>query len=399
MSTRSSNLASRAVGCRTDPKLVERARTVLPGGITRSTVYVPPHPPYAVSGAGPMVRDDTGRELLDCNNNYTSLIHGHAHPDLVRAAVDAVNRGSAFGLPTHSELELAEHLRERTGIEKWRFCNSGTEAVLMLIRAARAHTGRELIVRFDGSYHGTGDEVVDSATPGVPPTSAQTTVVLPQGDLAALADTMRRDGHRIAAVLIDLMPNRAGLRPATQAFVHELRDLTRRHGALLAVDEVISFRLRRGGFHQAYDIKPDLISVGKVIGGGFPAGAVGGSTEVLSAFDPTQESAVRWGGTFSANPVTMSAGLAALRLYDRKSVEELNARGDLLRSRLRAADVPVCGSGSLIRVVASDDARLWWSLYDRGVLAGTNGLLALSTVMGDGHADRICEEVIAAWRS
>ncbi|GLY69084.1 aspartate aminotransferase family protein [Amycolatopsis taiwanensis] len=371
--------------------VVDRARRVLPGGSTRTTLFVPPHPPYAVRGEGAIVTDDTGHQVIDCNNNYTSLIHGHAHPEILDAATDAAQCGTAFGLPTHSEVALAEHLRDRTGIEQWRFCNSGTEAVLMLLRAARAHTGRDLIVRFEGSYHGTGDAVVSPTAPGVVPGSV---LVLPQNDLGALTAAMREHGDRVAAVLIDLMPNRAGLIPADAGYVEALHDLTRQHGALLAIDEVITFRLREGGLHQVYGIQPDLVSVGKVIGGGFPVGAIGGSAEVLSPFVPAP-GAVSWGGTFSANPVTMAAGLTALRLFGPAQITELNRRGDELRSRLRAEGVEVNGSGSLLRLRTADPTELWWSLYRRGVLAGTNGLLALSTAMTPAHLDQIAETVTA----
>ncbi|AXB42708.1 aspartate aminotransferase family protein [Amycolatopsis albispora] len=367
----------------------DRARRVLPGGNTRTTIFVPPHPPYAVSGEGAVLTDDTGHRVIDGNNNYTSLIHGHAHPDVLAAAIEAAQRGTAFGLPTHAEVALAEHLRDRTGIEQWRFCNSGSEAVLMLLRAARAHTGRDLVVRFEGSYHGTGDALVSPDAPGVAPSAV---LVLPQHDLGALTAAMREHGDRVAAVLIDLMPNHAGLAPADPAYVEALRDLTRQHGALLAIDEIITFRLHEGGLHRTYGIEPDLVAVGKVIGGGFPVGAIGGSAEVLAPFAPAA-GAVSWGGTFNANPVTMAAGLTALTLFGTAEIAALNQRGDELRSRLRAEGVAVNGSGSLLRLMTPDPTRLWWDLYRRGVLIGTNGLLALSTAMTPDHLDQIAEAV------
>ncbi|KAA9160198.1 aminotransferase class III-fold pyridoxal phosphate-dependent enzyme [Amycolatopsis acidicola] len=371
--------------------LPDRARRVLPGGNTRTTLFVPPNPPYAVRGEGAIVTDHTGHRVIDCNNNYTSLIHGHAHPEILDAATEAARSGTAFGLPTRSEVALAEHLRERTGIEQWRFCNSGSEAVLMLLRAARARTGRDLIVRFDGSYHGTGDAVVSPEAPGV---VSESVLVLPQNDLEAVRKTLRAHGERVAAVLIDLMPNRAGLTPADPAYVAELRDLTRKYGALLAVDEVITFRLHEGGLHQRYGIRPDLVSVGKIIGGGFPVGAVGGSAEVLSPFDPRTPGPVSWGGTFSANPVTMAAGLTALNLFGTKEIADLNHRGDELRKRLREGGVPVNGSGSLLRLITPDTTKLWWALYERGVLTGTNGLLALSTPMTPDDVEQVAEAVL-----
>ena len=376
--------------------LPQRASNVMPGGNTRSTVHVPPHPPYAASGQGAEVVDEDGHSVIDCNNNYTSLIHGHAKAEILDAAFRAARQGTAFGLPTKYEVEMAESLADRTGIQQWRFCNSGTEAVLMMLRAARAHTGRDLVIRFEGSYHGTGDEVSGQGTPGLPPSARQSVIVLPQGDLQALTDTMRRIGDKTAAILIDLMPNRAGLRPAEPEFVSELRRLADQYGALLAVDEVISLRLHWGGFHKNYGIDPDLISAGKIIGGGFPAGAIGGRANVLKSFRPGRERSVMWGGTFTANPVTMAAGLTAMRLYDKAAVEALNSAGDRLRVQLRSAGVPVNGHGSLLRIQTPDMRSLWWKLYNEGVLAGTNGLLALSTAMSEDQLLRIRDIVITS---
>ncbi|MCR1160364.1 aminotransferase class III-fold pyridoxal phosphate-dependent enzyme [Paenarthrobacter sp. UW852] len=341
-----------------------------------------------------MVVDANGHSVIDCNNNYTSLIHGHANAEILDAAFGAARQGTAFGLPTRYEVDMAECLAERTGIQQWRFCNSGTEAVLMMLRAARAHTGRDLIIRFEGSYHGTGDEVSDQHSLGLAVSTRQSVIVLPQGDIEALTDTMRRVGDKTAAILIDLMPNRAGLRPAEPEFVNELRKLADQHGALLAVDEVISLRLHWGGFHKHYDVEPDLISAGKIIGGGFPAGAIGGSSAILKSFRPGDDRSVMWGGTFTANPVTMAAGLTAMRLYDKASVAALNAAGDRLRGELQSAGVAVNGFGSLLRISTTGMPSLWWKLYNQGVLAGTNGLLALSTAMSEEHLSRIQDTVV-----
>lgn len=379
-----------------DLDLYRRALDVLPGGTTRSTLFVPPHPPYAAFGKGAEVTDTNGHVVIDCNNNYTSLLHGHAEADMLSVVGDVAARGTAFGLPTLYEIEMAETLRERTGgIEQWRFCNSGTEAVMMLIRAARAYTGRDIIVRFEGSYHGTSDAVVSLSDRGVPAALGATVIEVPQGNIDALEQVLAAHGCRVAAVLIDLMPNRAGLNPACPQYVSRLAALARRHGALLAVDEVITFRLGYGGLHRDYDIEPDLISLGKIIGGGFPVGAVGGRTEVLSAFSPRADGPVAWGGTFSANPVTMAAGLQTLQHYPRVAVAELNERGEALRRRLNHAGVGANGAGSLVRLMTGDPTSRWWALYRAGVLSGTNGLLALSTAMTDVHIETIAETVIA----
>jgi glutamate-1-semialdehyde 2,1-aminomutase len=374
--------------------LFARALDALPGGSTRSTLFVAPHPPYAVSGEGAVVVDSAGHRVIDCNNNYTALIHGHADREIIAAAIEAVAKGSAFGLPTAYEVEMAEYLQTRAGLQRWRFCNSGTEAVMMLVRGARAHTGRDIIVRFEDSYHGTYDGVVAANAPGIPAEIAGASLILPQNDVQSLEATMRRHGERVAAVLLDLMPNRAGLRPVSSEFAAAAQRLTREFGALLAIDEVITFRLGEGGLHRAYGITPDLVSLGKIIGGGFPVGAVGGRAEVLDAFSPLGEGPVSWGGTFSANPVTMAAGLTALRRFTAPEIAALNDKGDALRKTLTDAGLSVNGTGSLLRLVTDDAAATWWRLYEAGVLAGTNGLLALSTAMTNEQVEDIADRII-----
>jgi glutamate-1-semialdehyde 2,1-aminomutase len=377
--------------------LAQRAHEVMPAGNTRTTVFVPPTPPFAVSGSGAWVTDQLGHRVIDCNNNYTALIHGHADPHVQAAVMDVIGAGTAFGLPTETEVALAEHLAQRTSIERWRFSNSGTEAVMTAIRGARAHTGRDVIVRFAGSYHGTTDAVVDQAAPGVPRSIGASVVVVPQGDRHAFDAALVEHGDDLAAVLIDLMPNRAGLEPADGDFVRHVREATTARGALLIVDEVISFRLAVGGLHRSYGIEPDLVTLGKVVGGGFPVGAVGGRADVMAVFDPTQGSTVGWGGTFSANPITMTAGLAALHRFGEDEVDRLNARGDALRGRLGDLGVAVSGRGSLLRIRETVDlGSLWWHLYRSGVLAGTNGLIALSTPMTDDDVAAVADSVAAA---
>lgn len=377
--------------------LADRARAVMPAGNTRSTVFVPPTPPFAESGSGAWVTDQLGHRVIDCNNNYTALIHGHADPAILDAVHDVIGSGTAFGLPTATEVALAEHLSDRMSIDRWRFSNSGTEAVMTALRAARAFTGRDKIVRFEGSYHGTSDAVVGSSAPGVPRSVAESVVVVEQGDRAGFDAALALHGDDVAAVLIDLMPNRAGLVPADPEFVSHIRASTAARGILMIVDEVITFRLGFGGFHRTYDVKPDLVTLGKVIGGGFPVGALGGRSDVMDVFNPTEARPVGWGGTFSANPVTMTAGLVALQQFDAEQVAALNSLGDDLRTRLVSHGIAVSGRGSLSRIREQvDPGELWWHLYQSGVMAGTNGLLALSTPMTNDDVDLIADAVVAA---
>ena len=258
----------------TADSLHERALAALPGGNTRTTVFVPPRPPYAVRGEGCELIDADGRRVLDLLGNYTALVHGHARAEIVEAAVDAVRGGSCYGLPTEREIELAERLQARIPSgERWRFTNSGSEAVMMAIRLARAATGRAAVLRFQGAYHGSYDAAMQTPTRGVPASVAEEIVTVEFGDADGLEAAFAEHGSRLACVLFDALPNRAGLRPAAPEFARALREQTRRHGVLLVQDEVITLRLSFGGLQELYGIEPDITTVGKVIGGGFPIGA------------------------------------------------------------------------------------------------------------------------------
>ncbi len=374
--------------------LYDRALRSLPGGNSRSTVFVAPHPPYAARGEGCEVVDVDGRRVIDLQNNYTALIHGHAFAPVVHAAVAAIEQGSAFGLPTSSEIELAECLAGRVGwAERWRFAGSGTEAVMMAARAARAATGRDGLVRFADCYHGSWDAVVGRGSRGVPAAAQRDVLTLALGDGEALVAALDEHEGRIAAVLLDAMPNRAGLRPLDASFVRLVREQTARRGIALVIDEVITFRLAPGGLHSLYEIEGDLIVLGKMIGGGFPVGAVGGRAAFMDVFDPRRPDAVAHGGTFSANPVTMRAGLAALQAFGLADVRRIDALGDRLREGLRERGWSVAGRGSLLQIGSRDPTALWWRMYEAGVLIAGNGLVCVSTPMDE----EVIERVLAAF--
>ncbi len=363
-------------------ELYERALRSLPGGNARSTLFVAPHPPYAARGEGYEVVDVDGHRAIDLQNNYTALVHGHAFAPVAQAAMAALAQGSAFGLPTLSEIELAECLAERVGwAERWRFANSGTEAVMMAVRAARAATGRDGLLRFANCYHGSWDAVVRRGSHGVPAAAQRDVLTLELGDEQGFVDALEEHAGRIAAVLLDPMPNRAGLRPLEPSFVRLVRAQTERHGIALVLDEVITFRLAPGGLHSLYGIEGDLVALGKMIGGGFPVGAVGGRGAFMDVFDPRRPDAVAHGGTFSANPVTMRAGLAALEAFGLAEIERVNALGEGLRVGLRERGWSVSGQGSLLQIQAQDPTALWWRLYEAGVLIAGNGLMCISTPM------------------
>ncbi len=412
--------------------LYQRALSSLPGGNTRTTVFMTPYPIYAARGAGCRVFDVDGNEYIDCINNFTSLIHGHAHPVLVEAATRQLALGSAFGLPTESEIDLAELLASRlSSVEQVRFTNSGTEAVMMALKAARAFTGRPKIAKCEGAYHGTYDYAEVSLDPapdtwgrnapvsvayarGTPENVLADVVTIPFNDAEAAVSLVREHGAELACVLVDPMPNRAGLVPADQAYLQALRQVTREVGALLIFDEVITFRLSFRGAQGLWGIDPDLTTLGKIMGGGFPVGAVGGKREFMAVFDPRSgKPALPHGGTFSANPVTMRAGLAAMELLDEAAFARLDAIGAVVRGGIddafRRHGVPgrTVGLGSLLKVHFADrpirDYRsayptaqesqrqlvFYRGLLNRGVLAAGNGLMALSTPMQDADIDGI----------
>ncbi len=373
--------------------LYARALERLPGGNTRTTVFAEPRPPYAATGSGCRLTDVDGHVVLDLNNNYTSLIHGHAHPAIVAAAAAAIGEGSAFGLPTRYEVDMAEMLSKRVAIgEKWRFTNSGTEAVMMAIRAARAVTGRDIVVRFDGCYHGTSEPVALGSR-GVSTGTLADVLVVRRGNAEEFVETLERHGDRIAAVLIDAMPHRPGLVPVATDHLQLVRRETRSRNIIMILDEVITFRLASGGLHSVYGVEPDLISLGKIIGGGLPVGAIGGPARIMNVFDPRSPEALSHGGTFSANPVSMRAGLAALSLFGSAEIERINALGDRLRDGLNQHGWPTNGRGSLLRIDLSAAPDAWWRLYGAGIFISPSGLACISTPMDAAVVD----EVLAAF--
>jgi glutamate-1-semialdehyde 2,1-aminomutase len=372
--------------------LAERAAQVFPGGYTRDAVMRTPYAPFVVEGAGGSVTDADGRRLTDLWFNATSLPLGHAHPSVVQAIQLQAAKGTAYYAPTEHELALAELLAARVpSFERVRFANSGSEAVMMAIRLARAATGRSAILRFQGSYHGSYDAAMQTPARGVPASVEGEIITVAIGDLEGLVAALDEHGPRLACVLFDAMPNRAGLRFVGPEFASALREQTRRHGVLLIQDEVITLRLAFGGLQSLCGIEPDITTVAKVIGGGFPIGGVGGGEDLMALFDPRGQNPVVHPGTFNANPVSMRAGAVALDLLTAGEIARINALGDRLRESLAQRGWEVSGQGSLLQVRAADPGALWWSLYGEGVLIAANGLMCISTAMGDAEVERALE--------
>lgn len=419
--------------------LHEEAKKYLPGGNTRTTVYMRPFPLYGARGKGCRVWDVDGNERIDCINNFTSQIHGYCHPAINKAVTRQLELGTCFGMPTASEIDLARVLVERIeSIDTIRFTNSGTEAVMMALKAARAYTKRPKIAKIEGAYHGSYDyaEVSLDSNPGnwggmapssvpyalgTPATVMENVVVLPFNRPDEATRIIREYGKDLAAVLVDPMPNRVGLVPASQEYIAALRAAATEVGAVLIFDEVISFRLGYHGAQPIWNVKADLTALGKLIGGGFPIGAVGGRREVMEVFDPSDgKPALPHGGTFSANPVSMVAGFASVSLLDVAAYDRLDLLGELVRERARAAfarnSLPgsVVGMGSLLRVhFTSKEVNDYRSVYpdereaamlktfnstllDRGVMCASYGLMALSTPMTDDDIDSITAAIDGA---
>lgn len=413
--------------------LYRQALQVLPGGVSRNTVFRKPHPCYAASGAGCTITDLEGVKRIDFSNNMASLIHGHAHPEIISAVTGQLARGTAFAMATEAEVHLAQLLCDRVvGFEKIRFMNSGTEAVMVAIKAARCFTGRAKLAKVEGAYHGTYDyaEVSQQSAPenwgqperparvpvasGTPEKALADVIIIPFNDVPRALQLLDEQADQISCVLLDPLPHRVGLIKAAGEFVQALRDWTRRNGALLIFDEVITFRSEYGGAQAWYDVVPDLTTIGKIIGGGFPVGAVTGRDDIMSLLDPSQSQIpLPHSGTFSANPITMTAGCAAMKLFDREAVQRLNQLGDRARRGIAEAIAEtgigacVTGGGSLFRVHlkrnvpleyrsaymdATESERIAWLvdfLLARGFLLINTCSGALSTAMSETEIDQL----------
>ncbi len=379
----------------------------LPGGDSRSTLFYRPYPAVLVRGEGCWVVDLDGNRLLDFTGNHSVLVHGYGAPAVREAIRRQVEMGTCFPGPTEVQLRLARHLVERIGsVQRVRFTNSGTEAVMMAARAARRHTGRRMIAKLEGGYHGTSEAVMGSVHPDL--------IVLPADDAGAAVERLEQGAGEIAALLVEPVQGSAGMIPIEADFLRALRDATRRLGIVLIFDEVVSLRVAYGGAEELFGIEPDMCCLGKLIGGGLPLGAFGGREEIMAQFDPSRgPPLIPHPGSYNANPVSLAAGLATLQLLTRDAVTGLNRAGDRVRAELdRAfadAGIPasITGLGSLfgihltsVPVRTARDAeradaglrhRIFLGLYDEGVLIDPRGVGTLSTAIGGPEIDRFVE--------
>jgi glutamate-1-semialdehyde 2,1-aminomutase len=402
------------------------ARKYLPGGDSRSTLFYQPYPAVMDRGEGCWLYDVDGNRLLDFTGNHSSLVHGYNHPVIVEAVQQQLRKGTCFPGSTEPQLRLARLLCERIqSMERVRFTNSGTEASMNAIRAARAFTGRARIAKVEGGYHGTMDDVMVSvhpsaaeagsrsrprATPsaqGLAADASAGVVVLPFNEIDAGASIIEANADRLAAVVVEPVLGSAGMIPAERGYLEMLREVTHRLGILLIFDEVVSFRVAAGGAQEHFGITPDLTCLGKLIGGGFPLGAFGGRADIMALFDPSNgRPPIPHPGSHNANPIGMIAGAVTLELLTPLAIGQLNAKGAAVRQDLAAAfagagiAAQITGLGSLFAIhltgrgvrsyrdtLGSDTElrhQIFLGLFNEGIQIDPRGVGNVSTAIEQG---------------
>ena len=349
--------------------LHKKASTFMPGGDTRNSIYWDPFPIYITSGDGTTLTDADGNQRTDFVNNMTTLILGHRPPEVTSALAEQISKGLSFPAPSPSVVRWAELMCERVpSLDKVRFVNTGTEATLNAIRAARAFTGKQKLVKCEGAYHGNHDAIQISvvppldeageddspksvaAFPGISETAVDDIFIMPFNDIVTAEKIIRKHADELAAVIVEPVNGQCGMVPAKPEFLEGLRRLTDDLGIVLIFDEVIAFRIAYGGAQDYYGVKPDLTCFGKVVGGGMPVGAFGGRDDIMSLWDPSDGgSVVQHAGTFNGNPMTAVAGVATLESLTADKYEYLEHLGNMLRNKLRTLfaelEVPMSVTG------------------------------------------------------
>ncbi len=406
----------------------EEAKEYLPGGDSRNSIFWDPYPVFVERASGAHVIDADGVDRLDFIGTMTTLILGHSPAPVVEAVREQLERGVVYNAPNRHQIRLAKILCDRIpSYELVRFTNSGTEATLNTIRAARAVTGKSLIAKVEGGYHGSHDTVsvsvrVDpaaagerarpdavAATDGLADGVLDSVLVLPFNETVPARRILEEHKDQLAAVIIEPMLGSVGMLPGAKEFLTMLREFTRENGVVLIFDEVISFRVAPGGAQEYYGITPDMTSLGKIIGGGFPIGAFGGRKDIMDLYDPTGGPTVAHAGTFNANPATMLAGAVTMEQLTPEVYRRLAEVTDYLRQGITGVGeeleipVQVTGLGSLFgihfskenivgyRDIATEDPafrhQVFLGLMNEGILMAPNLVGAISTALGEAEAD------------
>ncbi|RLI06137.1 aspartate aminotransferase family protein [Candidatus Bathyarchaeota archaeon] len=353
----------------TSKKLYERAVKVFPSGNTRTVLFYKPYPAYVKRGRGSHIWDVDGNERIDYCFNYGVLILGHSHPKIIKTVKEQLENGLALGAPTELEVNLAEKIVEKVpSAEMVRFTASGTEAVMLAIRVARAYTGRDKILMFEGGFCGNYDAVSTSYTVGLPKQTYQNTIYVPFNNPEILEKTIKKHKNELAAVITEPVFGANGPIVPKGDFLKEVREITEKHDVLLIFDEVVTgFRLAPGGAAEFFGVKPDLVTFGKIMGGGFPAGAVCGRKELMnlfsfseSYFNKSWKTLLPHSGSFNAYPLAMAAGYVTLNELTPQAYEHLNTLGEKIRKSLTkiseevGVTFQVSGVGSLFQIFFID---------------------------------------------
>lgn len=405
----------------------------LPGGDTRTATFFKPFPHYIQSGKGAYIYDVDGNKLLDFQNNYTSLIHGHGHEPTVRAIQEQVKYGSAYTAPIEAQTKLAKILTERfPSIELIRFTNSGTEANMHALRIARAYTGKAKIIKTEGGYHGTTDVFEASVDPnikkagtldkikvmpesrGVSKNALKDVIVTPFNDIERTTRIIEENYKDTACLIIEPIMGSAGQITPTIEYLKAIRELTKKYGILLIFDEVVTGRLSLGGAQKIFNIMPDITTLGKIIGGGTPIGAFGGRSDIMSMYDP-REKKMYHSGTFNGNAISMIAGVAAMEAYNQSQVDYINHLGETFKDKLNnlvidiGLNIQINGMGSIYNTIFSHkptanyrdvansheelNELLFMTLITKGVFIAPRGMFCMSTAMNELDMDFAIEKL------
>jgi len=354
-------------------ELFKESKKFLPGGVDSPVRAYKPYPFFAEYAKGSKIVDVEGKSYLDYCLAYGPMVLGHANPDVMAEVIAQIKKGSAYGVPTENEIELAKLVVKKVPCaEMVRFVNSGTEATMSAIRLARAATNRKKIIKFEGAYHGAHDYVLVKSgsgaaglpdSPGVPDETTKNTILIPFNNEEAIVDIIKAEGESIAAIIVEPIMGNIGIIPPMEKYLEFLRDITLENGIILIFDEVITgFRISEGGAQEYFGVTPDLVTFGKILGGGFPIGAISGKKELMEMLAPSGN--VYQAGTFNGNPISITAGLATLKQLNNSFYSEMDTKGDILRNGIRdildehSLNYQVAGLSSMFQIYFTEN-EVW----------------------------------------